>query len=165
MALCGHENGCQCLITAGEGIAITGSGVPGDPWSVSVAPIEWTAFDPTWGNVTIGDGETSGYYATVPGGIFFYAILNIGSTTSASGSGVYFDATSIPDISTAPLFPCVASGRLYIPTNDYPAVASSQAASTRLYAFAKDNNITGSVPDTWADGAFFQISGLYPLNL
>ena len=50
---------------------------------------EWTAFTPSWTNVTVGNGTQKAYYAVVNEVVHVIGELVIGSTTSITGNLVF----------------------------------------------------------------------------
>ena len=124
------------------------------------------AFTPTWGNVTIGNGGSTGTYSVVGGLVFVKASLTRGSTTTISGA-----ITMTLPVNASSGMPGYASGHVRIidvGTNVFygtVAIASTTSAEFLLYrtdgVYATQTQVTGTEPMTWATGDYMNVTMWY----
>ena len=146
------------------------SAATGMKWATPASGgLSWTAFTPTWGNLTVGNGTVIARQATSNDYETLFIQLTFGSTTSVTGS-VYVNTptTGVIDYSfntgTCSFFD-VSSGivALGIATTGtdggvqrvFPNILNSTSTYTTLTA------ITSTVPYTWATGDILAINIYY----
>lgn len=123
----------------------------------------WTAFVPTWTNLTIGNGTLTARYYQIGKLVHFKVDLILGSTTSITG-GVSF---TLPVTAIAGSNRCLGCGELFdTGSTSYPAIL--RQASTTTVAIIGDNGtsltqISASVPfgAAWANTDEMHVSGVY----
>jgi hypothetical protein len=126
----------------------------------------YTSFTPTWGNVTVGNGTSTGYYCQINKLIHWSCELLFGSTTSITGN-VQIDYPVTPDdfYQAASGAQCVfedANG-----TDYYGALFRSSATTSTVRVFnssgtyVSPTNVTSTVPFTWASTDRLIVNGVY----
>ena len=126
----------------------------------------WTAFTPTWTNLTVGDGTLVAEYCAVNELVFWRVLLSFGSTTSISGS-VAIDYPVPADNS----FLGSVGGQVYFDDQsgaDYFGTLyrnSTTTANVRVFTvgatYVACSAITATVPFTWANGDDLVIEDWY----
>jgi len=123
----------------------------------------WTAFTPSWTNLTVGSGTNVGAYCQI-GKIVHFRVKFTYGAGSAVGSSPYF---------ALPVTAKVANGvnftTWYLDANVgyYQGFADISAANMVLHALVASGTYLGStactatVPFTWTSTDFIQISGTY----
>lgn len=132
----------------------------GTSWSLQT-------WNPTWTNLTVGNGTLVSKYIQIGKNVYFRLGLTWGSTTSVSGSVTFtLPVTSVAILGTQgePM----GQVALYDGTNVFqgPLVhASTTTAIVRWYQTQgtgmKWSNISGTSPNTWTTGAEFNMWGQY----
>jgi len=124
---------------------------------------EWTAFTPTWNNLTVGNGTTTGRYTQIGKTIFVQSNITFGSTTAITGTvsfnnpvdrtgtivshyGLLFDSSASAVYQTYPQ----GSGQTMI-------VRASVASAT----YVTYTNLSSTVPFTWATSDLISIGVVY----
>lgn len=123
----------------------------------------WTAFVPTWTNLTVGNGTLTARYYQIGKLVYFKLDLILGSTTSISGSVAF----TLPVTATAGTNRCLGSGELFdTGTTSYPAIL--RQASTTTAAIMGDTGVSltqinVSIPfgAAWANTDEIHVSGVY----
>jgi len=122
----------------------------------------WTAYTPTLGGWTLGNGTLSGSYIQAGKLIHFRIIFTVGSTTTISGAPNF----SIP----AAALTLGANGRRPVGTIDLFDTSGSAhrhyfgvlTTTTAVAPVLHDGTaISPTVPWTWATGDIIEISGTY----
>jgi len=85
--------------TNGQVLTADSTAATGLKWATPSAGGTFTSFTPTWNNVTVGNGTSTGAYTTVGDFVYGYASLTLGSTSSITGNvNLVFPVTfSAPD--------------------------------------------------------------------
>jgi hypothetical protein len=118
----------------------------------------WTSYAPTWTNVTVGNGTSTGQYAQIGKLIIVRAALVFGSTTSISGVvRVSFPVTSVTYAGTASS-QYIGAGSLQDATGSLYEVVATWENTGRAILQAGDSsgayliraNVNSTVPFTWA---------------
>jgi hypothetical protein len=123
----------------------------------------YTAYTPTWTNLTVGNGVVSSAYCRVNDFVHFYGKFTFGSTSAISGTvlanfpvnvnSAFMNDASIygvaqyRDISTSTLYPGLAT---FAGNNTLFTLRVQIASGTYL----TQTGVTGSAPFTWATGDF-----------
>jgi hypothetical protein len=123
----------------------------------------WTAFTPTWTNLTVGNATNSGKYLQIGKIVWFRIDLALGNTSSVSASAVSvnFPVTAAIGSSFA-----VAHGEaIDISTGDAFDV-HGRLASAAAFAIFTDNGtklvtMTSTVPFTWTTSDELHLVGFY----
>lgn len=124
-----------------------------------------TSFTPSWGNTTVGNGTSTGYYQYTPDGIRVRAALTFGSTTAFTGTATL----------TVPNSEMAASGMEAMGNARF--VDDSTAANTTTgtctitagsgsitpQASTGSTVINSSAPFTWATGDILRLDIVVPL--
>ena len=116
----------------------------------------WTAYTPTLGNWTLGNGTWSAAYIQAGKLIHFRANLTVGSTTSISGSPtITLPVTAIA--ARAASFPGGAYDLSATTNYELGAFHTTTTVSFRSAGAA----LSSTVPFTWATGDEVYVSGTY----
>ena len=125
----------------------------GVSWVCMYSPT--TTFTPSWSNVTVSNGTSSGYYRYGSGRLFVVADLVIGSSTTISGAVSF----TIPDSVTAQNpSGAYGFGLAYLidatPAGSEIGMARcGTGADTSVEVFSADQTaVTSTVPFTWSTG-------------
>lgn len=118
----------------------------GSGWVAWSTP--WTSFTPSWGNLTEGNGTNSGRYRYQNGDLLVRARIDLGSTSSVTGSVTL----TLPNSE-------VAAGLLSLGTTvskqsgtgTYDGVAMIESNTSTIDCYS-DNAINATVPFTWGTG-------------
>lgn len=138
----------------------TGTGEAGGAWSA------WT---PTWTNLTLGNGVATARYTRIGMTVNFRLSLTVGSTTSMTASQVM---ASLPIAAHAQYqnFEHIAYGTAFDVSANQPyniRATFSNSTTIKLYAlnaastFVPDSNVNNTQPFTWATGDILQVVGTY----
>lgn len=120
----------------------------------------WTAYTPTLGNWTLGNGTLTGAYVEDGSTVHFRIKLTVGSTTVKTGSlTLDLPVDPLGDRQGAYVVSCFDTS-----TNTYAVVFAVITASSTL--FFRDNSSASAVlsdtnPFTWAAGDELSICGTY----
>jgi hypothetical protein len=128
----------------------------------------WQAYVPTWTNVTLGNGTSSGGYIQSGKTVFYYAYLLFGSTTSVTGSVSF----SLPVTSVAVVGYGLTIGQATMTLNAATAPwqgpvihGTTTTGIMRWYTVQSTGivltNIGASSPDSWATNTKFLAQGFY----
>jgi len=127
----------------------------------------WTAFTPTWGGLTVGNGVQGFTYSQINKIVFVTGSFIFGSTTSVS-STPFFDlpvarhTTATEIIGTAILRDLGTAAYLSIPL--------AESTNTRCFLFRADHTVGSTVlegvvgattPFTWTTNDYIQINLTY----
>ena len=135
---------------------------------------DWTAYTPTWGNITLGSGgaaaTNSAKYAEVNGVVFVSGSLTFGSGTSITGNvsmTVPVTAASLNTLANGILFTFLDEN-----TTTHFMGRGRRNSTSAVYAYAyyaagtytslidiSDN--TKPFPSTWTTGDIISFSGMY----
>ena len=125
-------------------------------WAAASGGGTFTSFTPTWNNITVGNGTSTGAYMTVGDFVYGYASLTLGSTSSITGNvNLVFPVTfSAPDEHFQSLCRYSDTG-----TAAYGgfgvAVLSTQSiyltAGTASGTYLGEANVNSTVPFTWVN--------------
>lgn len=129
----------------------------------------YTAFTPTWTNLTVGNATQIARYSQIGKNVKGYIFLTLGSTSSVG---------TIPTVT----LPVTASSNI-IPASDYATIGQIRmnAGGTMVNGitlintsgiilpvvlnaagtYATDNGLTATVPATWATGNYIRITFEY----
>ena len=123
----------------------------------------WTAFTPTWTNLSVGNGSASAKYMQIGKIVFYKIFLLFGSTTSVSG----LITASLPATSIA-LGNSVTTGGSYLAYDSgsaaYYSGTARLATTTTLELInqaAPMTSTSSTVPFTWASADQLYITGSY----
>jgi hypothetical protein len=127
-----------------------------------------TAFTPTWGNLTVGNGTVVAHYFDLNDLILWNVELEFGSTTSISGSVTIDYPVAGAATYRAPVGGLVhlddATGTDYIGAlyrNSGTAATVTVLNTTGSYV--RYSTLSSTVPFTWATGDRLVISDWYPI--
>lgn len=119
------------------------------PYSVNA----WQSYTPTWSNLTLGNGTSTGQYCRVGNVIFFRAQLAFGTTTAITGF-------AYPSLPVAALSPTIEMVPGYLqdasPVTFQPCVLAPSAFITY-----PGGRVTATTPWTWASGDLIRLAGSY----
>lgn len=125
----------------------------------------WTNYTPTWANggtTTLGDGTLSGRYKALDSKTYCIQIyLAWGSTTSVSGAGAW--TFTLPSVTAATgRVQALAAYILDTGTDNKTAIATVASGGTTINRVVPEggNEVTGTVPMTWANGDVLAINGI-----
>jgi len=133
---------------------------------------EWTAYTPTWaadtGSVSIGNGQIVGSYKQIGKTVFFTARIQLGSSSSVSGSSGW--RVGLPVTSVAS--PCVIANATYLDNGVayYNGVANNEynGSTTYVSPLCLVTPVTGTLtqvgstqPFTWGNQDSLLITGTY----
>ena len=126
----------------------------------------YTSFTPTWNNVTVGNGTSSGYYVQINELVHWSCELLFGSTTSITGNvSIDYPVTPVDLYQAAAGAQCVfedANG-----TDYYGALfrSSFSTALVRVFnasaTYVSPTAVTSTVPFTWASTDRLIVNGVY----
>lgn len=158
MALCGSRRRCTCAIT-GNDLALTGDGSEADPFDLSVALVPWTAFTPTFTNVTVGNGVRYGRYKLLGKLLLVEARFKFGSSSSF-GTSVHLTLPASQQAMVGPGDTYMVVGSVGIrdaATRFYVGSAVVSASTPTLIAptHSESGNsgfVNATAPMTWANG-------------
>jgi hypothetical protein len=154
--------------TTGQVLTVAG-GVP--TWATAGgASYTYTAFTPTWTNVTVGNATVTARYVEIDKFIHFYVNFTLGSTSSVTGRIRMDFPVAIKDLAAAESanlhieFYDTGTGPVlgyhFIPVPGSPNTFEAAALNTAgTYAAISVTNAT--VPFTWASTDQILISGIY----
>ena len=121
----------------------------------------YTAYTPTWSNLTVGDGTQVSAYCRVNNFVHYHGVLTFGSTTAitSSGAGLSLPITSGSHFATG----LVSFGNLLYRdssggflVNGTPTAASSTSLNLRAdnatVTYTQPQFINSTAPFTWATG-------------
>ena len=121
----------------------------------------WDSFTPSWDNITVGNGTTSGAYMKVGKTVNMRAHLGFGSTTSVLGVATLdfpVAPATIPTTSFIGLARLRCAGTTYVGIyNNLKAINALGAAGAYLNVSA----ISSTVPATWTTGDEITIQATY----
>jgi hypothetical protein len=131
---------------------------------------DYTAFTPTWTNVTPGSGATNtGFYAEVNECVFFEIALVLGTSSSIGGSIAFAVPVGTAASTIGPWGPvgtavCIdVSDPAY--TQNYCTLVGQtiylHAAYTSGSYETRQYNVNTTRPFTWADGDKIYLQGMY----
>jgi hypothetical protein len=127
----------------------------------------WASFTPSWTNITVGNGTSTGKKGYAGKTTHFYAELTFGSTTSVSGAvALGFPDTAVTYLAHHPVG--IAILRDVNVTTNYKGVAiwsTTAAMAIHSLAVSGSNVVTAALsstaPFTWATGDFLFVAGSY----
>lgn len=128
----------------------------------------WKAFTPSWTNITVGNGTSTGKYTIIGKTVLYTAVIQFGSTTSISGSvtlavpitqenppsgaGLVLGQVMINDSGTTLYFGNhLASGTVTVGTTNGTYLGYTTLSST--------------VPMTWTTGDQLAVTGWYEIDV
>lgn len=123
----------------------------------------WTAFTPSWTNVTTAGGTNVGAYNKVGKTVMFWARYTLGGTdvTGAINFALPFEAKGVGTGSFWGVFD--DTGTTYF----VPVIRASSSTTLILYAGAATGsyvsaaNTSATVPHTWAANDVIRVGGVY----
>ena len=130
----------------------------------------YTAFTPTLGQITIGNGTIEAKYCRVNNFVHYYGKITFGSTTSITGANANFTLPLTADVPatnvSTPVGICssydTSIGTWYFGT---PSLANSTTVYGGITqvggSYPQWTGWTASVPMTWATGDFFSFNIFY----
>lgn len=171
MGRCGCEGTCSCSLSSEASfLTITGTGTASDPFVFDTGlDGAWTAWTPTYANLTVGNGTTTGAYVRIGRVIHFYLKFVMGSTSSM-GAGPTFT------------LPATAAARYASTLTDWlgqvaildsgtaqfggicpwaSSTTASLAAWTASGAYIQQAGFTSTIPMTWTTSDAFTVWGTY----
>lgn len=116
------------------------------------------SYTPTFTNLTVGDGTSTGAYCRVNDLVYYYGSITFGSTTAISGAvslGLPVNLHSTQIGAAGPLgllyMVDVSTGTWYVGNINANASATSVIASTWVTnaTYASRGNLTAGIPFTW----------------
>lgn len=129
----------------------------------------WTAFTPTWNNLTVGNASQEARYTQVGKTVSFWVKLELGSTSSVSTEprmNFPIQARSTAAGQCALLQYCFLDNGVIRNFGQSDGLVNSQT-TFRLHAFNSSttylstSQITSTVPFTWASSDIIHIFGSY----
>ena len=132
---------------------------------VKIANQAWTAFTPTWANLTIGNGTQTFRYVQIGNTVVVQGRLVFGSTTSISGN-VSFAAPVAADmlsnvvVGTANLIDGGTDER-FGPVIFLTGVGLALRVYTTGGTYAQNVQLSSTVPFTWANTDVIALSAVY----
>jgi hypothetical protein len=133
--------------------------------SVGTGLLAWTAYTPTFGGVTVGNGTTSFWYSRIGKTVFVKGRFTLGSTSAITGSiTVSYPVVERNNISTYAI-----NGNSTFFNNSVLIQGQNFYSSNKVNLQALLSNGTyvtgtptsGSVPFTWVSGNSFTIEFVY----
>ena len=125
---------------------------------------EWTAFTPSWSNLTVGNGTYRwARYTQINELVLFSVAFDLGSTSSM-GTAPSF---TVPVATSEGTQLSLGTGRASVVGSFYflwPYMASAQINIYVLgtsSSYATRTNVTSSVPASWTNGSSLQVQGAY----
>jgi hypothetical protein len=125
--------------------------------SVGTGLLAWTAYTPTFTNLTVGNGTLNFAYAKLGKTVFVRGVFTFGSTSSVTGVGVNISipVASNAGISTNHIFGFVG---FFKPGTNSVVGSGAYATSTTVQlrpsvssgAYVEMTNMSSTVPFTWA---------------
>jgi hypothetical protein len=125
-------------------------------WATPSTGGTFTSFTPTWNNVTVGNGTSTGAYTTVGDFVYGYASLTLGSTSSITGNvNLVFPVTfSAPDEHYQSLCRYIDTG-----TASYGGFGVAVSSTSSIYltagtasgTYLGEANVNSTVPFTWVN--------------
>lgn len=159
-AITSPVEGMRCV--TGSGATLTDWQYRSGAWRNVSAPLAWTAYTPSWTNVTVGNGTVAARYRQwgdqeIEAEIAF----TLGSISAFSASTAYFTLPVAPAAEVATLDPI---GRLYMRngTAIYDGSVSRTGSSGRCHTY-NGAQVTSSSPFAWATGHVFFAKLRYPI--
>ena len=131
-----------------------------------VANEAWTAWVPSWTNLTIGNGTVTATYQRLGRTIHFRLLVTFGSTTSISGLPQF----TLPVTGNAGYFGewTIGSGTLldsgtasYVGAPQFVISNLAQAYVRSAASTGGWQNVTATIPFTWTTNDKFMLSGTY----
>lgn len=127
-----------------------------------IADEAWTAFTPSWGGITVGNGTSLGAYKRINNTIFYRASFEFGNTSSIASLGLSFPVTINSAYSAyAPIGVATLNdngGLIYLAVHYKDTGIYIQAANA---AYVAHSGISSTVPFTWATSDRIAVSGFY----
>lgn len=152
--------------TNGQVLTADSTAATGIKWATVSTGGTFTSFTPTWNNVTVGNGTSTGAYTTVGDLVYGYALLTLGSTSSITGNvNVVFPvAFSAPDEALISLVRLEDTG-----TAAYSGFGVSVSSTNSIYlnaqvtsgSFSSETNVNGTTPFTWTNTDKIKVSFTY----
>jgi hypothetical protein len=153
--------------TAGQVLQVN-SGATAPEWATPAAGgVDWVAWTPTYGNLTIGNGTVTSVKAQDGEMGYFFWRLVIGSTTSV-GSGPYIDLPYTNLYNNTTFYGSIrdASAGVF-----YTLIGLTGTADDNLYLATEKSDgtyvtiadVTSAIPVTFATGDILVITGAYPV--
>lgn len=124
----------------------------------------WSSFTPTWTNLTVGNGTSTGKYKKIGKIVWFKIDLVWGSTTSISSSV----SASFPVTAQTGGSYTVAHGESIDASTGDSFSLMGRLASGSAFAVLTDNGtknvaVTATVPFTWTTSDELHITGFYEI--
>lgn len=121
----------------------------------------WTAFTPSWTNLTLGNGSATGNYCKIGKLVFFRVTFTFGSTSSiGAGVGltlpVAIKTSSLAVIGAITIYDS-SVGAYYGAIDGYGSLRIYIASTTYL----SQGSVSTTVPMTWEAGDLLYINGCY----
>lgn len=107
----------------------------------------WTAYTPTWGNLTVGNGSVVAAYAYRSGDLRFRGQLTFGSTTAVSG----IISTKVPLSRAADSYPSGGGGTCIDASASSSKTTTIQISpsATDVFFVAEGGLASPTIPFTW----------------
>lgn len=127
----------------------------GSTWREFARSTTWTAFTPSWTNLSLGDGTNDFQYKYVAGDIRIKGKLTFGTTTSISGTV----SLTIPNSETSS-HPCVGCAQFVDSSTGTEYEGTIRAGTSSTLSLFFGNNLTATNPVAYAstDELFFDIT-------
>lgn len=127
-----------------------------------IADEAWTAFTPSWGGITVGNGTSLGAYKRINNTVLYRASFEFGSTSSIVSLGLAFPITINSGYSTyAPIGTCSLNdngGLIYLAIHYKDSGIYIQSANATYVAHS---GVSSTVPFTWGTGDRIAVGGFY----
>ncbi len=130
----------------------------------------YTAYTPTLGQITIGNGTIETKYCRVNNFVHYYGKITFGSTTSITGSNGNFTLPLTADVAATNVSYAMGTCYFYdVSTGAFYSGAPTMANSTTVYGGITTANGTytqwggwsSTAPFTWATGDFYTFNITY----
>lgn len=121
----------------------------------------WDSFTPSWANVTVGNGTSTGYYCQIGKTVFFRASFTMGTTSSISGA---VTLTLPVAIANYPNYTLIGNCTMFNGSSAYlgfihkGGTIYSQLTNA---TYSTQETIDATHPFTWANTHYFSVTGAY----
>lgn len=131
----------------------------------------WQSWTPTWTNLTVGSATQSFKYARIGKGVWFRGYLTFGAGTAMGTNPKFSLPVTALDVHKGSATGAVSIGQAYYEDNgsaSYQGVTVLETTTTGILyvqntssTYLNVNQMTSTVPFTWASGDELRINGFY----
>jgi hypothetical protein len=151
--------------TAGQVLKVN-SGATAPEWGSASASYAWTTWTPTWTNLTVGNGSVTARYVQIDKLVVMEVYLVWGSTTSASGEiKVSKPVNANQDFEWPSFNLWIRDASAGVRNFGFGLNDSATTVSLRVLnasgTYATADNISNTVPFTWAVNDSLNVIGYY----